>query len=113
MRRPRDRRAAGGRAATIAGPVRTDEFQRPRLDALGALGLVPHHENRLAQARRFFLQAAAIGEDERGPLDGLHRHVVGERLDEFDARHLAEQRPHDGCHVRARMDGQEDLRPLR
>lgn len=42
----------------------TDEHQRAGRHALGALGGVSHNEHRLAQARRFLLGAARVGEDE-------------------------------------------------
>src|SRR5574344_196683 len=42
--------------------VRTDDPERARLDSLGALGSIPHDENRLSETRRFLLNAAAVGQ---------------------------------------------------
>lgn len=41
-----------------------DQLQRSGGDSLGALGGVPHDEDRLAQARGLLLDAARVGEDE-------------------------------------------------
>lgn len=44
---------------------RTDELERARRNALRALGRVAHDQNRLAQTRRFLLNTAGIGQNQR------------------------------------------------
>ena len=43
--------------------IRANQFYRAGLNRFRALGGVAHHQNRFSQRRRFFLDAARIGQD--------------------------------------------------
>lgn len=83
--------------------VGAHELEGPRLDALGALSGVAHHEHWLAEAGRLLLDAAGVGEDE---VRGRHEVVEVqdlERLDDVQAVEAVEllvgRLAHQGVHV--------------
>lgn len=96
----------GEQAAELAvdhALVGAHELEGPRLDALGALGGVAHHEHRLAEPGRLLLDAAGVGEDE---VRGRHEVVEVqdlERLDDAQAVEAVELLvgglAHQGVHV--------------
>jgi len=51
------------------------------LHCLGTLGIVPQHQDRLAQRRRFFLNPSRIGQQQMGPPHQVDERNIAERID--------------------------------
>ena len=82
-------------APTIAASSVPTSRTVPAVDGLGPLRRVAEHEHRLAEARAFLLDAAAVGEDQVGAPHQADEAAICERLDDADVRDVAEHR-HDG-----------------
>ncbi|EEF93743.1 hypothetical protein CATMIT_01622, partial [Catenibacterium mitsuokai DSM 15897] len=63
--------------------VGTDQAHRAGGHRFRPLGGVAHHQHRLAQRRRFFLDAAGVGEDDVGAVHQVHERQVVQRLDQM------------------------------
>jgi hypothetical protein len=89
--------------------VRADEHGGARVDGLGTLGDLAHHEHGLAERGRFFLHAAGIGQHERRTLKEPHEAEIVLRLDEMHVGRAAERADHRCTYVRIQMDRIDDL----
>ena len=97
----------GGDFADDAVVVGADEAHCACREGFGTLGGVAHHEHGLAQPGGFFLDAAAVGEDNGGLLHEADERQVFERLDEVHvaevgevvAKHFVDGPPHVGVEV--------------
>lgn len=98
-----------GELAVDHALVGAHELQGPRLDALGALRGVSHHEHRLAEPRRLLLDAAGVGEDE---VRGGHEVVEVQHLERLDDAQAVEGVELGVCglpHERVHVDGVDRL----
>lgn len=97
----------GGDFADDAVVVGADEAHCACREGFGTLGGVAHHEHGFAQPWGFFLDAAAVGEDEGGLLHEADERQVFEGLDEVHvaeagkvvAEHFVDGPPHVGVEV--------------
>src|SRR6266853_4323294 len=71
-----------GHNAVGVGPGKT---RGAGFDSLGALGLFAHYQHRLAQGRRFLLDAAGIREQQVSSTHKINKRHVIERLDQGNA----------------------------
>ena len=96
-------------------PVRSHQLHRARFHRLRTLGFVPHHQDRLAQGRAFFLYAARIGDQNVGAPHQIDERNVALRFDKVDVRQIAQMPVHRTLDIRIRVNGVDNLhiRPLR
>ena len=87
--------------------VGAHEVDGTALEGFGTFGGVAHHEDGLAQAGGFFLDAAAVGEDDGGFLHQIDELQVLEGLDEEEVLSLTPALSQgEGVHSRKHlMDG--------
>jgi len=78
-----------------------------RLDTFTPFGKAAHHDNGDAKARRFFLDATGIADDECGTLDERETREVVDRIDDAQVGHVAEDVRYRLAYVRVEV-GRED-----
>src|SRR5436190_21743149 len=109
------RRARHGIAQQVAAPADdtlttgADQPYEAGLDAFRTLRRLAHHEHGHVQARRFFLNAARVGEHEGGVLHQVHEREVVERLDQRHVGLCGEDRLYGLSYVRIQMDRINEL----
>ena len=89
--------------------VGADQPGRSGGDTFGALRVFAHHEHGLAERRRLFLHAAAVGQHQVAALLQIEERQVVLRLDQVDVRHVADLGRHHAPYVGVGVDGVDDL----
>ena len=93
--------------------VSSDELDRAGADGFGAFGGVAHDEHGLAQAGGFFLDAAAVGEDDVAFLHQVDETQVFERFDEVHVAQVSEVGAEDvvdgAAHVGVEVHGVDEV----
>lgn len=85
------------------------QANRARRHGFGAFGGFAHDQHGLAQRRRFFLNAAAVGEDDVGAAHQVHKGQILLRLDQHHVVNAFEQAVHGLLHLRVEVHGVHDL----
>jgi len=86
-----------------------DELYSARFDGFGPLGLVPHHQDRLAERGAFLLNAARIGNQQISLAHQIDEGHIFQRLDEEHVREPSQQAVDGLLHIRVPMHGVDDL----
>ena len=78
-------------------------------DALGPLGVLAQNENRLAERRGFFLNAARISENQVRTFQQVYKSLVRKRIDQMDSFAPLQDSPSGFPRGRVHVYGENDL----